>query len=119
MAVKLGELYYDIDARTVELKKAEKDVQRSTRRMGRSFAALGSIISVALAVDVTRRALVLADNMRVLDVRIKNATKSQKEFIRSQQRLLEISKINGQQLTDSVVLFERLSLASDSVGATN
>ena len=119
MAFKLGSLQVDIGADTTGLKNAEKDVKKLSGNMEKSFSRLGATIAAAFSIEAARRTLLLADQMRLLDVRMKNATKSQDEFNKSRQRLIALSNETGTILSNNVKLFEALTLASDELGASN
>lgn len=119
MAVELGTLRAEIEIDDSDLNKTQRKVDQGTKKMARSFKMLGGVIASAFAIDVARRALVMADNFQLLDVRIKNVTKSQKDYIKAQKELLNISNRTGNALADSVKLFESLTIASESLGATN
>ena len=90
MALKLGSLFYDVDADTTGLRKAEGVVKRTNDKMARSFRRLGAIILTVFTLDMVRRTLMIADNMKLLDARIRNLTKDTKEFVKVQQELLRI-----------------------------
>ena len=119
MALKLGSLFYDIGADTSGLKRAGKEVDRTNKRMTQSFGRVGSAIKTAISFEAARRILVLADNMRLLDARIKGITKTQGEFIKSQKEILAISNRTGQAIATTVSLFESLKIAATDIGATN
>lgn len=117
MALKLGSLFYDIDADTTGLRKAEGVVKRTNDKMARSFRRLGAIILAVFTIDMVRRTLLIADNMKLLDARIKNLTKDFKEFVKVQQELLRISNRTGVAMTGVVSAFQRFSLVKEIIGA--
>ena len=119
MALKLGSLQIDIGADTSGLKDAEKDVKKVSGEMERSFSRLGGVIAAAFSFEAARRTLVLADQMKLLDVRMQNATRTQEEFNKSRQKLVALSNETGTVLANNVKLFEALTLASDELGASN
>jgi tape measure domain-containing protein len=119
VAFKLGSLFYDIFARTDKLDAAEKKVKDSNKRMGRSFSALGATIAAVISFESARRMVLLADNVQLLDQRVRNATKSQREFLTTQKELLRISNETGTALRDSVGLFEKLTIAAEDLGRSN
>lgn len=119
MAFNLGSLFFRIIAKTDQLDKAEKKVDKSTGKMSKSFARVGAAIGAALTVETARRALLIAENMLLLDVRLRQVSDSQRQFIRNQQDLLKIANETGQAFGDIVVLFEKIKLASQDLGATN
>ena len=119
MALKLGSLFVDIGADTSDLKRAEKEVARSTKNMGSQFSGLGRLIAAAFTIDAARRVVQLADTMALLDVRVKNATKDTKAYTKSMARLVAISNETGTAISGNVKLFEQLALAGEDLGATN
>jgi len=112
MALKVGTLQYDIDVDTRGLNKAVSSTNRLFSRLGRTIAA-------ALSFEAARRTVLLAEKMTLLDVRIKNVTKSTKEFTKSQQELIRTANSTGQSFQATVQLFERLKIASKDIGASN
>ena len=119
MAFNLGSLFFRIIAKTDQLDNAEKKVGKSAGKMSKSFARVGAAIGAALSIETARRALLIAENMLLLDVRLRQVSDSQRQFIRNQQDLLKIANETGQAFGDIVTLFERIKLASKDLGATN
>ena len=117
MALKLGTLFYDIDANTVSLRKAEGVVKRTNDRMGSSFRRLGGIIAAVLTVEMVRRTLLVADAMKLLDVRIRNLTKDSKEFATVFREITRISNQTGVAIGGVVSAFQRFSLVKEIIGA--
>ena len=110
MALKLGSLFYDVEADTTGLRKAEGVVKRTNQKMASSFKRLGAVIAAVFTIDLVRRTLLIADRMKLLDARIKNLTKSTKEFVKVQQELLRISNRTGVSMDGVVSAFQRFSL---------
>lgn len=119
MALKLGTLFYDIGADTSKLRGAERRVKRSTDSMNRSFKNLGRVIGVAFGVESARRIILMADEMRLLDVRIRNVTRDNEEFIRSQRRLIKTANDVGQAFSEVVNVFQAIKIGAKEVDATN
>ena len=119
MALKLGTLFFDFNADTSKLKRKQKEIVKTNEKVSKSFKRVGAAIVAAFSIDVLRRAAFLADEMKLLDVRIKNVTKSQKDFNQAQQELLRISKQTGTSLSSNVRLFEAFTIAGNELGATN
>ena len=119
MALKLGELFFDFNADTSKLKRKQKEIVTTNDKVVKSFKRVGTAIVAAFSIDLLRRAALTADQMRLLDVRIKNVTKSQKDFNRAQQELLRISNQTGTALASNVRLFEAFTIAGNELGATN
>jgi tape measure domain-containing protein len=119
MTQSLGTLEVEIGADTTGLERANRRVSQVGGQMESTFSKLGGVIAAAISVESARRVLNLADKMLVLDVRLQMATKSSREYSKAQKELLRISNETGQTLSDSVALFEQLSIASAALGATN
>jgi len=117
--INLGTLFFDLFARTDKLDKAEKKVKRSTGRMRKSFARLGTAIAAALSFEVARRSQVIAENMLLLDIRLKAVSDTSQQFVRNQQQLLKIADKTGQAFSDIVVLFEKIKLGTKDLNASN
>ena len=119
MALKLGSLFFDVFADTSKLKDGMGDVEKQTGKAERSFSKLGTVIKAVAAAESARRILMIADNMRVLDTRLKNLTKTQAEYERSSASLNQTANDTGQTFKDTVVFFERATRALEDLGATN
>lgn len=119
MALKLGSLFFDVFADTSKLKDGMGDVEKQTGKAERSFSKLGTVIKAVVAAESARRILMIADNMRVLDTRLKNLTKTQAEYERSSASLNQTANDTGQTFKDTVVFFERATRALEDLGATN
>lgn len=119
MALRLGRLFVDIGANTSELKSAEGEVKRINKRMGDSFSGLGKLIATVFTIEAARRVIAIADNMALLDVRVKNATKSQRDYNKASRELIRISNETGTAIADNITLFEKLSLAGEGLNASN
>jgi tape measure domain-containing protein len=119
MALELGTLQVDINADVSSLERANRRVSTIGGEISSTFSRVGAVIAAAVSVESARRILNLADNMLVLDTRLRMATKSSQEYSRAQKELLRISNETGQALSETVGLFEQLSIASAALGATN
>ena len=75
----LGTLSVRIGADTTDLDRADREIKRTTKKMGRSFSALGRIIAGVLSIEAVRRTVLLADKMNMLDQQIRNVTKNAKK----------------------------------------
>ena len=80
MALKLGSLFFDIGADTTRLKQSEREVGRTTKRMGKSFQRLGGLIATAISFETVRQFIKIADSMTRLEGRLKVVTRTQKEY---------------------------------------
>lgn len=118
MALRLGELTVDIGADTSDLKRAGKEVKRTAGDMEKSFKRVGSAIVAALSFQAIKNTILLADRMNMLDARIRNVTKSAKDFRIVRQGIRDIAKETGSSIQSIATLSQNLLIASESMGAT-
>ena len=119
MALKLGELTVDIGADTSDLKRAGKEVKKTAGSMEKSFKRVGSAIVAALSFQAIKSVFLLADNMNMLDSRIRNVTKSAKEFAIVRKGIREIAKETGNSIQSITTLAQNLLIAGESIGASS
>lgn len=119
MALKLGELTVDIGADTSDLKKAGKEVDRTAGSMEKSFKRVGSAIVAALSFQAIKSTVLLADSMNMLDARIKNVTKSAKDFAIVRKGIRDIAKETGNSIQSIATLSQNLLISAESIGATS
>ncbi|MCK5614629.1 tape measure protein [Candidatus Pacearchaeota archaeon] len=117
--IDLGTLTVNINADTSRLQSANRQVTQTTNQMGQAFNRLGAIIAGALSVTAAKNVIQIADNMSLLEIRVRNATKSSEEFNKSYQRLIDISRETGSTLATNIQLFEQLAGSAAELGATN
>lgn len=119
MALKLGDLQVDIGADTKDLKRADKEVKRTADNMGKAFSRLGGIIAAALSFQAVKSTILLADKMNMLDQKIKNVSKSAKQFQTVRQGIRDIAKETGASIESISTLSQQLLIAGESIGATS
>lgn len=119
MALKLGSLFFDIGGDTSRLKRSEKEVSRTTKRMGKSFQRLGGLIATALGFETVRRFIKIADSMTRLEGRLKVVTRGQKEYNEALEGTFRIANDIGIAVDGTIVAFQRFSLVRDVVKASN
>lgn len=119
MALKLGELTVDIGADTSDLKRAGREVKKTASNMERSFKRVGSAIIAALSFQAIKSVFLLADNMNMLDSRIRNVTKSAKEFSIVRKGIRDIAKETGNSIQSITTLAQNLLIAGESIGASS
>jgi tape measure domain-containing protein len=119
MALKLGELFYDIDANTKGLEKSAKKVNRINKGMSSGFKKLGAIVAAAFTVSAATKLLSLADSMRSmrrsLTAFIPEAVESNRVF----KELINVSNASGSALEDVVKQFGLLSNSMKDMGKSN
>lgn len=119
MALKLGELTVDIGADTSDLKRAGKEVNKTASGMEKSFKRVGSAIVAALSFQATKSVILLADSMNMLDARIRNITKSAKDFEIVRKGIRDIAIETGSSIQSVSTLAQQLLIAAESIGATS
>lgn len=119
MALKLGELTVDIGADTSDLKRAGKEVDKTAGSMEKSFKRVGSAIVAALSFQAIKSTILLADNMNMLDARIRNVTKSAKDFAIVRKGVRDIAKETGNSIQSIATLSQNLLIAGESIGASS
>lgn len=119
MALKLGELTVDIGADTSDLKRAGKEVNKTASGMEKSFKRVGSAIVAALSFQAIKSTLLLADSMNMLDARIRNVTKSAKDFQIVRKGIRDIAKETGNSIQSIATLSQNLLIAGESIGASS
>jgi len=119
MALKLGELIVEIGADIKDLKNARKEVDRTANSMEKSFKRVGSAIAAAFSFLVIKRTILLADNMNLLDSRIRALTKSAKGFREIREGIRGVAKETGGSIASITQLAQRALIAKEALGATN
>lgn len=119
MALKLGELQVDIGADTSDLKRAGKEVDKTAGSMEKSFKRVGSAIAAALSFQAIKSTVLLADSMNMLDARIRNVTKSAKDFQIVRKGVRDIAKETGNSIQSIATLSQNLLIAGESIGASS
>lgn len=100
---------------TAKANKSMDTVQKGFRFTANAVKGLG----FAIAALSFKQLIELSDQFKLLNARIANASKSQKDFIASQQRLIEIAKNTGTSLNANVDVYQRLAKTADTLGASN
>ena len=125
MALNLGELYFQLGARTEGLNRAERHARRFSRKTQKEFNAtstaakrLGAAIAGIVSAEGLRRLTMFADSYVMLHERIKTATRSTGDYIHVQDQLLKISTKIGTPFRANVGLFQALARIAPDIGAT-
>ena len=119
MAQTLGTLEVDIGADTSGLRRAEREVSSSSKRMEASFNAVGSAIAAAFTVETARQILMVADNMVRLEGNVKRLTRTTDDFEKVWSRIADISNANGAAIADTTALFQRFQMSMDDLVDSN
>ena len=125
MALNLGELFFQLGAKTDGLQRAEKEARRFAENTEKHFNSvsnsakkLGGAIVAIISVEAIRRTIMLADHYRSLEQRLKTATKATGDYVRVSEEVFKISNENGTSLETNVALFQSLARVAPEIGAT-
>lgn len=95
--------------------EVNKSTEKTTKLLDKLKTALVAYVSFRSAKAIIRQ----ADAYKVLQQRIKTATKETGDYTRVSRELLDISRENGVQLEISVALFQGLARSAPELKATN
>ncbi|MGU3205473.1 tape measure protein [Escherichia coli] len=129
----VGNIVYQVQMDVANLIEAQRKVNERLEKMNggaakaaksldqlqTSISRVASAIATSIVVDWGRAFLVAADNMSQLNARIERLTGSAATASQTMQSLMNISSTTGGSLQDTAKLWETLSTALRSTGATN
>lgn len=132
MATSLGTIYYEVDAKTGQLLVAQRQadqafdsIERGAKRADRqvntlktSIKALSRVIHLLLAAEAVRQFIDMAEQAKMLRVKIKLLTGEAEATERVFNRLKDISKETGQSLKDTGDLWQGLAISLKNTSAT-
>ncbi|RXX64361.1 phage tail tape measure protein [Enterobacter cloacae] len=133
MAEKAGEIYYDIEANVAGLIQAQKQVNKcldqmegkfdsTSRSVGRFEGALNKVgvaIAAAFTIDAAKKLIAIGDEMATLQSRITRLSPSIDTAKETMSALSAIASQTGNSLSETERLWESLTTALKSAGATN
>nr|WP_286490657.1 tape measure protein [Enterobacter hormaechei] len=133
MAEKAGEIYYDIEANVAGLIQAQKQVNKrldqmegkfdsTSRSVGRFEGALNKVgvaIAAAFTIDAAKKLIAIGDEMATLQARITRLSPSIDTAKETMSALSAIASQTGNSLSETERLWESLTTALKSAGATN
>ncbi|HBL5329269.1 TPA: tape measure protein [Enterobacter hormaechei] len=133
MAEKAGEIYYDIEANVAGLIQAQKQVNKrldqmegkfdsTSRSVGRFEGALNKVgvaIAAAFTIDAAKKLIAIGDEMATLQARITRLSPSIDTAKETMSALSSIASQTGNSLSETERLWESLTTALKSAGATN
>lgn len=119
MALKLGELFFDIIANTSKVKDAEKEVDKSAKKMKDGFSSVGKTIAAAFTFNIARRMAVAVDSVTLLRARVDNLASSQKESNAMFEQMVRISNDLGSSIDNTVKSVQRFSMSREVIQASN
>lgn len=133
MATSLGTIYYEVDAKTGQLLVAQRQadqafdsIERGAKRADRqvntlktSIKALSRVIHLLLAAEAVRQFIDMAEQAKMLRVKIKLLTGDAEVAGRVFDGLKEISKETGQSLKDTGELWQGLAISLKNTSATD
>lgn len=113
---------------STQIKQGEKDLNSLTNSAGRtekqtdkvssSFASLSAILGTVGVGALTAQFIKIADEMKLLDARLKMVTSSTAEYVSQKKELLSISKETYSSVSDITTLYTKLDPALKQLGAT-
>ncbi|MFY3804467.1 tape measure protein [Escherichia coli] len=132
MATSLGTIYYEVDAKTGQLLVAQRQadqafdsIERGAKRADRqvntlktSIKALSRVIHLLLAAEAVRQFIDMAEQAKMLRVKIKLLTGDAESAGRVFDGLKEISRETGQTLKDTGELWQGLAISLKNTSAT-
>lgn len=132
MDTSLGTIYYEVDAKTGQLLVAQRQadqafdsIERGAKRADRqvktlktSIKALTRVIHLLLAAEAVRQFMDMAEQAKMLRVKIKMLTGDAESAGRVFDGLKAISKETGQSLKDTGELWQGLAISLKNTSAT-
>lgn len=132
MATSLGTIYYEVDAKTGQLLVAQRQadqafdsIERGAKRADRqvntlktSIKALSRVIHLLLAAEAVRQFIDMAEQAKMLRVKIKLLTGDAESAGRVFDGLKAISRETGQSLKDTGELWQGLAISLKNTSAT-
>ncbi|WP_267208899.1 tape measure protein [Escherichia coli] len=133
MSTSLGTIYYEVDAKTGQLLVAQRQadqafdsIERGAKRADRqvntlktSIKALSRVIHLLLAAEAVRQFVDMAEQAKMLRVKIRMLTGDAEAAGRVFDGLKEISKETGQSLKDTGELWQGLAISLKNTSATD
>ncbi len=92
--------------------------EKSTNALTSGFLNLKNAVIGYASIQTAKQIIDIADNMNLLNARLKLATASASEYTSQQRALLNISKQSYTGISDTITLFTKLNPALKQVGAT-
>ncbi len=111
IAALTGQLY--------DMKQAQDKATSSASGLKTGLSAIASAIAVSQLIEYGKRFLEAADAMSQMQARVERLTGSAEAASQTMQNLMRISSTTGGSLQDTAKLWETLSTALRSTGATN
>lgn len=132
MSTSLGTIYYEVDAKTGQLLVAQRQadqafdsIERGAKRADRqvntlktSIKALSRVIHLLLAAEAVRQFIDMAEQAKMLRVKIKMLTGDAESAGRVFDGLKAISRETGQSLKDTGELWQGLAISLKNTSAT-
>lgn len=132
MSTSLGTIYYEVDAKTGQLLVVQRQadqafdsIERGAKRADRqvntlktSIKALTRVIHLLLAAEAVRQFIDMAEQAKMLRVKIKMLTGDAEAAGRVFDGLKKISKETGQSLKDTGELWQGLAISLKNTSAT-
>jgi tape measure domain-containing protein len=125
MALNLGSMFAWIGADTSGLDKAESRMKKFVSNikgqqggLEKSALSLGKVLAGVISFETLRRGAMLADEYKLINARIKNATKEFKSYYAVQKQVQSIAMNTGGNYNDTSKLYINIQRAAPEIGAT-
>jgi len=115
-----------VDSR--QIKKGEQDLnsltkvagntEKSTNKVSSAFASMSSVLGTIGVAALAKEFVQIADQMNLLDARLKMVSSSTAEYVSQQKELLAISKNSYSSISEITSLYTKLNPALKLMGAT-
>lgn len=130
--MQVGEINVRIDADTSGLDKGVKktkdglqEIEQQSEKSSKAVTAFSkaNVLAIGALTAAIGGGIAMmakqADSIRILEQRIKTATRATGDYAQVSKELYSISQATGSTLESNVVLFQQLARAATEVGATN
>lgn len=126
MAEQVTTLRLSVDSR--EVTTAQKELQKlgiqasstekATNSATKAFATLSAVLGTVGVAALSREFVKIADDMNLLDARLKMVSASTAEYVAQKKELLEVSKETYSSINEITTLYTKLNPALKQIGAT-
>lgn len=133
MSANLGTIYYEVDAKTGKLLRAQKDadkffdtVERKSKKADRGvdglvkgFSRLAMAVNLGMLAMAAKRFLDIADNVSLLRARVSRLSSGLADAKQNFDGIITIANRTGMTVKDTTVLWESLKASLQDTSATS
>lgn len=101
-----------------QLSKTSGKTEQNTNKLTKSFDSLSATLGTIGVAALTREFIKIADEMSMLDARLKMVSSSTAEYVSQKKELLAISKETYSSISEITTLYTKLDPALKALGAT-